>query len=43
MTALAGKCEEVFMTASAAFYPGKAVMEDAAIQILIYYLFYVGS
>jgi len=43
MTALAGKCEDIFMTAAAATDAGKSVMKNAAVKVLVYYFFYVGS
>jgi len=41
MSALAGKCEEIFMLTAAAFYPGKAIMKNTTVKILVYYFFYM--
>lgn len=42
MAAFAGICEKAFMTAATAFNSSKPIMKDTAIQILVYYFFYVG-
>jgi len=36
MTALAGKCQEVFMTAVFALHTGEAVVQIAAVEIAVY-------
>ena len=43
MPSLVRKCEKAFMTTVTAPNSGKSVMEDTAVQILVYYFFYVGS
>ena len=43
MTALAGICQEIFMTAVFAFHTGKAVVQIAAIEIAVDHLVDVES
>ena len=42
MASFAGKREETLMAAAATFNPGKPIMKYAAVQILVYYFFYMG-
>jgi hypothetical protein len=43
VAALAGECQEVFMAAVLAFHAGKAVVEDAAIQIAEDHLLHIST
>ena len=43
MASFAGECKEIFMTTAMAFYSSKPVMKYTAVEILVYYFFYVGS
>ena len=42
MSAFAGKSKEIFVFTVSAPYPGTPIMEYAAVQILVYYFFYMG-
>ena len=42
MPSLTGKREKTLMTAATALNSGKSIMEYAAVQILVYYFFYMG-
>jgi len=43
MASPAGKGQQIFMIAVAALYPGKSIMKDSTVKILIDYFFYVRS
>jgi len=42
MPSFAGKREKILMPATAALNSSKSVMKDTAVQILVYYFFYMG-
>ena len=42
MPSFAGKREKALMTAAATLNSGKSIMKDTAVQILVYYFFYMG-
>jgi len=42
MPSFAGKREKTLMTAATTLNSGKSVMKDTAVQILVYYFFYMG-
>ena len=42
MAALAGKSQQIFVTAVSTFDPCKAIMEDASVQETVNHLFHIG-
>jgi len=41
MPPLAGKRQQIFVFAGTILYPGKSIMKDTAVKILVYNLFYM--
>jgi len=39
----AGKCQQILMIAVVAFHPGKSIIQDSAIKILVNNFFYMRS
>ena len=43
MAAFAGKSKKIFVLTVSTPYPGKSIMENTTVKILVYYFFYMGS